>query len=167
MRSDENGNATTRQDERGAFWLLLLRVASETRRAADRAFASSGSSCDQVQALVTLADRRLSVSDLARELGLERNSASQLVERLVQRGLTSRDRSDVDRRQVILELTPLGRQTLDEALDALASLAALSDEIPVPELVSVESALASLNSRVAALNERVAALGDRSERLGA
>jgi DNA-binding MarR family transcriptional regulator len=146
-------------DSRGAFWLLLLRVASETRRAADRAFASSGSSCDQVQALLALQDQQLTVSDLAHDLGLERNSASQLVERLVQRGLTSRERSDVDRRQVILMLTPLGQRALDDALDGLASLSTLVDDVPHQELAMTEAILAALNARVGMLGERAQRLG--------
>lgn len=154
MRASAEREQTRLGESRGAFWLLLLRVASETRRAADRAFAASGSSCDQVQALLALRDHELTVSDLARDLGLERNSASQLVERLVQRGLASRDRSDVDRRQVILELTPLGHEALVGALDGLASLSALASDIPLHELAAVEDALHLLNERVASLGER-------------
>src|SRR5262249_20180981 len=147
-------------DSRSAFWLLLLRVASETRRAADRAFASSGSSCDQVQARLALRGQQLTVSALAHDLGLERNSASQLVERLVQRGLTSRERSDVDRRQVILMLTPLGQRAIDDALVGLASLSTLVDDVPLQELEVTQAALATLN-------ERMAMLGERAQRLGA
>lgn len=160
MRASLDREPTRPADSRSAFWLLLLRVASETRRAADRAFAPSGSSSDQVQALLALRDQQLTVSDLAHDLGLERNSASQLVERLVQRGLASRERSDVDRRQVILMLTPLGRGALDDALEGLASLTALVDDVPLQELAVTEAALV-------ALNERVASLGERALRFGA
>src|SRR5690349_3660615 len=96
IRSVTKPDTEPAADPQQPFWLLLLQVAAETRRAADRAFAQSGTSSDQVQALIAIRDRQRTVSDLAHDLGLERNSASQLVERLVQRRLAQRRRSDAD-----------------------------------------------------------------------
>jgi len=100
----------TRED----FWWLLMQVGTLIRRVAERRLASASTSPDQVQALRAINARdRMTVGELARSMGLERNSASQLAERLVQQKLIERVRSTGDRRQVFVALSQDGRALLN------------------------------------------------------
>ena len=54
-----------------------------------------------------------SVSDVAGHLGVTLPTASALIERLVQRGLVSRERAPQERRRVVLHLTPAGTAMVD------------------------------------------------------
>lgn len=58
------------------------------------------------------------VSDIADHLDVTSAAASQMVDRLVQQGLLARSTDPSDRRVKRIELTPLGRQLLDEAIEA-------------------------------------------------
>ena len=100
----------TRED----FWWLLMQVGTLSRRVAERRLASASTSPDQVQALRAINARdSLTVGELARSMGLERNSASQLAERLVQQKLIERVRSTGDRRQVFVAISEDGRALLN------------------------------------------------------
>jgi DNA-binding MarR family transcriptional regulator len=57
----------------------------------------------------------LSLNELAERTLTHQSSASVVVTRLVERGLVRRTRSPDDRRRVLLELTPSGRQLLARA----------------------------------------------------
>ena len=93
---------------------MLMQVGTLSRRVAERRLASAGTSPDQVQALRAIYARdRMTVGELARSMGLERNSASQLAERLVQQELIERVRSTGDRRQVFVALSQDGRALLN------------------------------------------------------
>lgn len=70
----------------------------------------------QFYALVTIARlRRTKMSPLADELGLSMGAASTLVDRLVQRGLVTRDADVTDRRAVFVSLSEKGDKVLNEA----------------------------------------------------
>src|SRR5215211_7315695 len=74
-----------------------------------------GLSHSQAAALGVLAnaDRPLPLSHLARYLTQEAQSTTELADRLERRGLVRRTRDTRDRRLVLLELTPEGRQLYD------------------------------------------------------
>ncbi|HUF73273.1 MAG TPA: MarR family transcriptional regulator [Gammaproteobacteria bacterium] len=59
------------------------------------------------------------VGGIADRVGLAQATATSLVDRLEERGLVARRRSDSDRRQVNVTLTPAGRSLKDEAPTAL------------------------------------------------
>lgn len=106
------------------LWWLLMQVGTLVRRVAERRLSSARTSPDQVQALQAIAARQpLTVGEIARAMGLERNSASQLVERLVQQGLVERERSLTDRRQVFVSVSEEGRQALAAAAPSVRALA--------------------------------------------
>ncbi|HZQ37278.1 MAG TPA: MarR family transcriptional regulator [Dehalococcoidia bacterium] len=106
------------------LWWLLMQVGTLVRRVAERRLSSARSSPDQVQALQAIAARQpLTVGEIARAMGLERNSASQLVERLVQQGLVERERSLSDRRQVFVSVSEEGRLALEAAAPSVRALA--------------------------------------------
>src|SRR5579859_4466315 len=107
------------------LWWLLMQVGTQVRRVAERRLSAARSSPDQVQALQAIAARQpLTVGEVARAMGLERNSASQLVERLVQQGLVERERSLSDRRQVFVSVSAEGQQALDATAPSVRALAA-------------------------------------------
>jgi DNA-binding MarR family transcriptional regulator len=106
------------------LWWLLMQVGTLVRRVAERRLSSARTSPDQVQALQAIAARQpLTVGEIARAMGLERNSASQLVERLVQQGLVERERSLSDRRQVFVSVSEEGRLALEAAAPSVRALA--------------------------------------------
>jgi DNA-binding MarR family transcriptional regulator len=52
------------------------------------------------------------VGEIAERLQLQQHSAAELIDRTEARGLVRRSRSDADRRQVFVELTPAGERLL-------------------------------------------------------
>jgi DNA-binding MarR family transcriptional regulator len=54
------------------------------------------------------------IGDVAERLQIQHHSTVELVDRLSKRGLVRRRRSDNDRREVLLELTPKGERLLQE-----------------------------------------------------
>jgi len=70
----------------------------------------------QYRALVVLASRGPQrVSDLAEALGVAPSTAGRMCGRLVRKGLARRQRERADRRAVRVQITPAGRQVVDEA----------------------------------------------------
>jgi DNA-binding MarR family transcriptional regulator len=67
-----------------------------------------------VRALQLVAEAPMTVGDLAAALAVAPNTASELVRRLVQRGLVEKQRSTTDERSVTLSITMPGRHVLDE-----------------------------------------------------
>jgi DNA-binding MarR family transcriptional regulator len=57
------------------------------------------------------------VTTLAQRLCLKHHSAVELVNRLVERGAAVRHQSQEDRREVLVELTPLGEEILEKLKD--------------------------------------------------
>lgn len=58
------------------------------------------------------AGRKATISEVAERLQLQHHSTVELIDRLVERGLIARLRDDIDRRRVIIQLTPQGEQVL-------------------------------------------------------
>jgi DNA-binding MarR family transcriptional regulator len=87
----------------------------------------------QYRTLVVLADggpRRL--ADLADALGVSPSTATRMCDRLVRKGLITRARDELDRREVNLEVTPAGRTTVLEVINRRRSdVCALLTSIPV------------------------------------
>src|SRR5215216_513216 len=75
-----------------------------------------GISLAQLFVLQQLEDRPVeSLNELAEKTATHQSSVSVVVRRLVGRGLVSRTTSTVDRRRVLLDLTPAGRSYLETA----------------------------------------------------
>ena len=56
--------------------------------------------------------RKATISESAKRLQLQHHSTVELIDRLVERGLIARLRDDIDRRRVIIQLTPQGEHLL-------------------------------------------------------
>ncbi|HKF36877.1 MAG TPA: MarR family transcriptional regulator [Ktedonobacteraceae bacterium] len=58
------------------------------------------------------AGRKATISELAERIQIRHHSTVELIDRLVERGLIKRLRDEIDRRRVIIQLTPQGEQIL-------------------------------------------------------
>jgi len=56
--------------------------------------------------------RKATISELAERIQIRHHSTVELIDRLVERGLIKRLRDEIDRRRVIIQLTPQGEQIL-------------------------------------------------------
>ncbi|HLZ70224.1 MAG TPA: MarR family transcriptional regulator [Dehalococcoidia bacterium] len=145
------------------FWWLLMEVANLSRRLSERRLARIHTTPDQIHALhiITLREQ-MTVGELAAALGLEQNSGSQLVERLVQRGLVKRDRAPEDRRQSLITVSDEGRALLLAGEpDAELLMEELCSELP-PEQIRQSAGL--LRRMRANANRTAASRPPRSDR---
>jgi DNA-binding MarR family transcriptional regulator len=89
----------------------FLRFSEETARA-------EGLEPQQYQLMLTIKgmadDVRPRIGEIAERLQIQHHSTVELVDRLARRGLIKRRRSDSDRREVMLELTPRGDKLVQE-----------------------------------------------------
>lgn len=124
----------------GLAQLSFLVLGTLERRAAEHEV-----SLIQTRLLGVLRDRRPTMLELAKLLGLDKSSVSGLVDRAERRGLVARVPSAADRRSVLVSLTDQGR--------ALATSVAAQFEADVTALVELlpagdRAALSSLVSRL-------------------
>ncbi len=89
----------------------FLRFSEETARA-------GGLEPQQYQLMLALKgmpeNARNRIGEVAERLQIQHHSTVELVDRLARRGLIKRRRSETDRREVLLELTPRGDKMLQE-----------------------------------------------------
>jgi DNA-binding MarR family transcriptional regulator len=110
-------------DERPPLGFLLVRIGE----AVDRDFVSSltdlGLKPRHLRLLV-LVDRatELNQRDLAGQLGMDPGNLVTILDALEVDGLVARPRSEADRRQRLVSLTPSGRRLLVRALRATAAI---------------------------------------------
>jgi len=102
-------------------------------------------SISQMRLLGVLRDRTPTMNELATLLGLDKSSATGLVDRAERRGLVTRVPSSSDRRVVLVDLTDVGR-ALVAAVSARfeADVAALLEPLSPPD----RSSLAAVVSRL-------------------
>ena len=81
----------------------------------ERRAAEHGLSIIQARLLGVLRDRKPTMNELARILGLDKSSVTGLVDRAERRGLVSRVPSTTDRRVVLVSLSDDGRALVSEA----------------------------------------------------
>lgn len=100
---------------------LLLRVARELRRAADRQLEPLGLTMQQAELLRGAGARGgISPGQLTSLLLTDEAGVSRLVDRLERKGLVRRRANDRDRRSRTLELTPAGRALVGRMLRSRA-----------------------------------------------
>src|SRR5689334_20005449 len=85
----------------------------------------------QTRLLGILRDRRPTMNELARFLGLDKSSVTGLVDRAERRGLVARVPSTTDRRAVLVSLTDDGRSVVSQAATRFeADVSALLSRLP-------------------------------------
>lgn len=88
----------------------------------------------QTRLLGVLRDRKPTMNELARFLGLDKSSVTGLVDRAERRGLVARVSSATDRRAVLVSLTDEGRSFVSQAAAAFeADVSALLSRLPPRE----------------------------------
>ncbi|MEM7074085.1 MAG: MarR family transcriptional regulator [Pseudomonadota bacterium] len=85
------------------------------------AFSETGLTYPKFVILMALdSDGPMSVSDLSARAAVEANTLSPLLKKMAEFGTISRHRAKDDERRVELDITPMGRQILDQARDVIA-----------------------------------------------
>jgi long-chain acyl-CoA synthetase len=97
------------------------RTAARLARQLEIALSSVELSLAQYRMLLQLAEGAEASTSLARKLAVSAPSVTAVVDGLVQRGVVVRSQSDQDRRRVSLALTPLGRELVETAENAVRS----------------------------------------------
>jgi DNA-binding MarR family transcriptional regulator len=101
----------------------------------------------QIRLLGVLRDRRPTMNELARFLGLDKSSVTGLVDRAERRGLVARVPSAADRRAVLVSLTDHGRSIVSAGAARFdAEIALLLEHLPPSD----RDALSRLISRLLA-----------------
>jgi MarR family transcriptional regulator, lower aerobic nicotinate degradation pathway regulator len=99
----------------------------------------------QTRLLGILRDRRPTMNELAKLLGLDKSSVTGLVDRAERRGLVARVPSEADRRSVLVSLTEQGRAlTTSVSADFASDMTSLLALLPTAD----QAALSSLISRL-------------------
>lgn len=137
----ERWTSTEAASELLAVLPLLARiVATEVRREA-----GEDTTMPQYRVLAHLAERSLTLSDLARRRHVTLQSMGELVQSLVERGWITRSPAPNDRRQHILTLTEQGRQHYEQAqAQLLARLVPILDQLNPEEMTAVQICLPAL-----------------------
>ena len=112
----------------------LSAVAFAVMGALTKLAADQDLSLTQLRMIGILRDRRLTISELARALGLDRSSVSGLVDRTEKRGLVQREPNASDARSVLVTVSPRGLETLALGATELAAvLSALTEALSPTE----------------------------------
>ncbi len=100
----------------------------------------------QVRALFFLLEKPITASDLARKRKVSLQSASVLVQALVERGWVKRVANPNDRRQFLLEVTPEGLARADAAKHQIASfMTGFMDGLTPEEMAAAQIFLPGLH----------------------
>lgn len=98
--------------------------------------------------------------DLARRLGITPAACTSAVDQLVERGYVVRRPSETDRRQIVLEVTPKGRRTLEAIWRQFdASLQGVLRGLPSRDLAITAKTLRQVCNRLRASAHHTAAEG--------
>jgi DNA-binding MarR family transcriptional regulator len=107
----------------------------------------------------------LHMSDLVHRLGVSLSTISGLVDKVVDQGLASRREDAVDRRQVVVALTPAGRDFIDRFRELNArQMRELLQLLDDADLACVRDALAALAAAAAAAAHLASTGGSASPR---
>jgi MarR family transcriptional regulator, lower aerobic nicotinate degradation pathway regulator len=124
----------------GLAQLSFLTLGLLERRAGEH-----GISVTQTRLLGVLRDRTPTMHELATLLGLDKSSATGLVDRAERRDLVRRVASSTDRRVVLVELTAGGRALVAEVSGGFgADVASLLERLSAPDRVSLSRLVSRL-----------------------
>lgn len=126
-----SGMATADEDE------VIEAVIMASRAMVAIAVRSLGASHEDVtlpqyRTLVVLTYGKRRLADLAEALAVSPSTATRMCDRLVRKGLITRSRDEIDRREVNLEVTPAGRTLVGDVIERRRTeVRALLEGIPV------------------------------------
>lgn len=119
--------------------MLLGRTANLKDRILDQYLEVHGVTAAQFKVLIIVAEWGLdSPGDLCRHLSLDSGSMTRMLDRLEQKGLIRRARSEADRRQICITLTPDGQELVARlphiGADAMNQLVGVLETAELAEL---------------------------------
>ena len=126
---------------------------SQLKCASSQRLVRLGISMAQLHIMYTVQrNGEMTMTRLADVLNVSLSSATGLIDRLEERGYIERDRVPIDRRVVVIRVTPAGEQMLDEA-DALSDelLRSVLGRLPASQLRGVANAISALRESVDAV----------------
>jgi DNA-binding MarR family transcriptional regulator len=121
----------------------LAQLSFEIQAIIERRAAEHDLPAAQARLLGVLRDRKPTMNELAKLLGLDKSSASGLVDRAERRGLVTRLPSADDKRSVLVALTDEGRVLVNSAaagfssdVSAMLDLLARADRVALERIIS-------------------------------
>lgn len=109
-------------------------VSFDVMAALTRLAAQHDLSLTQLRMIGILRDRRLTITELASALGLDRSSVSGLVDRTEARGLVQREPNPNDARSVLVTVSPAGSEAFNlGATETAELLSSLTDGLTASE----------------------------------
>lgn len=120
-------NASKEQESLMEFWLHLQDFLNSRRRAA-RAAGVAPSEYEVMLTLMAFSDSDPNISTVGQRLLVQHRAAARLIKRLARQGMVRAQRSQHDRRSVVLRLTAKGQRVLNRL--AANSLEKLATEAP-------------------------------------
>jgi len=145
----KRGRKGTRRPAAEALVFSFLSAADAVEARLEAALSPTGLSLAKLAVLHFLADAKeaLPLSDLAARQHCVRSNITQLVDRLEKDGLVRRRADLADRRSVLAELTPAGREAHARGVRALADAQrAVVSALKAGEATSLQNALSALSS---------------------
>lgn len=119
----ERPDTETHDDSAPLLLYAIKQVELAVRAHLDAALKPAGVTALQYTALTVLEHRSgLSAAQLARNSFVTAQSMADMVRVLIRKGLISRTPDAADRKRLLIELTPAGRQFLDEVRDQVTAL---------------------------------------------
>jgi DNA-binding MarR family transcriptional regulator len=132
--------------------IALRRILRATELYGKELATAAGVTAAQFRALQIVSERGSATpKDIAARMGVSQATITALVDKLVARNLVTRERSERDRRQTNVTITPAGQATVDEAPDALQQryvrkFEALEDWEQAQVIASLERVAAMLDA---------------------
>lgn len=134
--------------------IALRRILREAAQYERELAQSAGLTPAKLRVLQIVASRQTGMETpkkLAQQMGVTQATVTALVDRLVAGGLVTRSRSDIDRRQMNVAITPSGRAAVEDAPDALQqrfvrAFGALQDWEQAQLVASLERVAAMLDA---------------------
>ena len=142
-----SGDRKRRLEER--FVELMDRVSTQRRARPLTRWSDVELTMPQVRTLILLSQGSRRMGDLAEYLGRSMSATTNMVDRLLRKGLVERVEGVSDRRVVACQLTPKGAETVEQFLrmgrmrsEALAAVLTVQElEVVVPAMVILAEAL--------------------------
>ena len=146
----QQGPVATGPSDPAAVLKLFRVIFQSVNRHSHEVERKAGIGGAQLWALAEISGRpRITVTELAKAMSIHQSTASNLLDKLVSQNYVARDRSDEDRRVVLLTLTPRGEEILHNA--PLPYRGVLSDALLKMNEAELEALQQSLETLIAQL----------------
>lgn len=147
----KNVRMSGKQDELWALSLAVFRVNGLLMRNGERLTAPSGQSSARWQVLGRADDSPRTVAQMARELGLARQSVQRVADALEADGLVAYVDNPADRRARLVAITPAGARALSDIVARYSAWAErMAGMLDAADLASAAASLARVGDRIEA-----------------